>query len=87
MASRARITPGDGDPRHGTTNGYSNLRCRCQPCRDAHTAYCLKRRDERSQLDIPEWMHGNYSTYANWMCRCDLCRLANRNRERDRLRG
>jgi hypothetical protein len=24
------------DPRHGTTNGYSNHRCRCQRCREAH---------------------------------------------------
>lgn len=27
------------DPRHGTNNGYGNLKCRCQPCRDAHAEY------------------------------------------------
>ena len=27
------------DPRHGTLNGYNNLRCRCQPCRDANAAW------------------------------------------------
>ena len=26
------------DRRHGTTNGYKNLDCRCQPCRDAWAA-------------------------------------------------
>lgn len=28
----------NSDPRHGTSNGYINLGCRCQPCRDAHAA-------------------------------------------------
>lgn len=23
------------DPRHGTSNGYTNLECRCQLCREA----------------------------------------------------
>lgn len=36
MTTKSRITPGDGDSRHGTSNGYNNLECRCQPCRDAH---------------------------------------------------
>lgn len=31
-----RITLAPDDPRHGTTNGYSNLGCRCEPCREAH---------------------------------------------------
>jgi len=26
------------DPRHGTDNGYGNLSCRCQLCRDAWAA-------------------------------------------------
>ena len=38
------IQPGDGDPRHGTANGYNNLHCgkqpdgsrrACTPCRNA----------------------------------------------------
>jgi hypothetical protein len=32
------MTLAPDDPRHGTTNGYGNLRCRCQPCRDAWAA-------------------------------------------------
>jgi hypothetical protein len=39
------------DPRHGSINGYGNLGCRCQPCRDAnaayHLAYIQKRRTNR----------------------------------------
>lgn len=28
-----------GDPRHGTSNGYTNLKCRCDACRAAWAAY------------------------------------------------
>lgn len=34
----SRIVPDDGDPRHGTTNGYRNLGCRCDACRAANAA-------------------------------------------------
>ena len=27
------------DPRHGTQNGYNNLRCRCSECREAWRVY------------------------------------------------
>lgn len=27
------------DPRHGTQNGYGNLKCRCEPCKKANTNY------------------------------------------------
>jgi WhiB family redox-sensing transcriptional regulator len=40
----ATITPDDGDLRHGTRNGYGNLACRCQPCRDAHAQWVATRR-------------------------------------------
>lgn len=36
MAHKTKITEGDGDPRHGTSNGYSNLDCRCPLCTEAH---------------------------------------------------
>jgi hypothetical protein len=40
------IRPGDGDPRHGTRNGYSNQQCRCDECRAAWATYArdLRRR-------------------------------------------
>lgn len=67
------------DPRHGTTNGYSNLACRCQPCRDAWTAYLLGRREVRAEQIAPDDpRHGTYSFYVNHKCRCELCREANR---------
>ena len=31
------------DPRHGTTNGYGNLGCRCDACRAAASARGLAR--------------------------------------------
>lgn len=43
MTTKNRIVAGDGDPRHGTVNGYGNHRCRCDRCRRAwareHNAY------------------------------------------------
>lgn len=30
------IRPGDGDPRHGSINGYGNHGCRCPRCTEAH---------------------------------------------------
>lgn len=38
------------DPRHGTTNGYGNLECRCEPCTAANTAFHRKyMHDNREQ--------------------------------------
>lgn len=32
------------DPRHGTFNGYANLKCRCVECRAANTVYIQRYR-------------------------------------------
>lgn len=32
------------DPRHGTPHAYTNLVCRCDPCRAAWAAYVRQRR-------------------------------------------
>ena len=45
MTTRSRITPGDGDPRHGTNGGYINHKCRCPDCKAAHARY------QRAYLD------------------------------------
>jgi hypothetical protein len=29
---------------HGTPNAYTNYRCRCEPCRQAHSLYRSERR-------------------------------------------
>ncbi len=34
------------DPRHGTSNGYLNFRCRCKPCREAYSDYHRRRRQQ-----------------------------------------
>jgi hypothetical protein len=66
------------DPRHGTTNGYCNLECRCQPCRDAWAIECAGRRSRRAAALAPDDpRHGQPSTYNNHGCRCDKCRAAN----------
>lgn len=41
---RRRITPGDGDPAHGTANGYGNLGCRGPDCTAAWTEFTRTRR-------------------------------------------
>jgi hypothetical protein len=73
--ARQKIMPDDGDPRHGTLNGYVNLRCRCALCRLANTEYMAKRRVERSQGPVLA-EHGNPNTYSNWSCRCEPCTRA-----------
>jgi len=42
MTIRNAITAGDGDPRHGTYNGYTNHNCHCGPCRRANAEYQLE---------------------------------------------
>lgn len=37
------ITPGDGDPRHGSADGYINHRCKCPACRAAWAIYHKER--------------------------------------------
>jgi len=51
MRTRPKIEPGDGDPRHGSTNGYANLNCRCGDCRaawaEAHRDYMRRTAEQR----------------------------------------
>lgn len=78
-----------GDPRHGTTNGYCNLRCRCRPCRDAWADYisgAKERRAERLKADPSAAVHGSATTYSNWRCRCGPCKDAWAADDRDRRR-
>lgn len=60
------------DPRHGTSNGYRNLGCRCEACKAANTEDQRRLREERRARaeDIP---HGTMSGYSNWGCRCEEC--------------
>jgi hypothetical protein len=67
------IHPGDGDPRHGSDNGYSNLRCRCQQCRQAWARTYQKRRQRKRSEPTPVDAHGTVSGYSYWGCRCAKC--------------
>jgi hypothetical protein len=35
QVARDKFLKNKKDPRHGTTNGYGNLGCRCDPCTEA----------------------------------------------------
>lgn len=79
--TRARLVPGDGDPRHGSYNAYANLKCRCKPCRAANTAEHKRLRQVRkARIDADPGIatHGAESTYFNYGCRCEPCRAAHR---------
>lgn len=70
--------PDDGIP-HGTYNGYSNYRCRCQPCRDAGAEYARKRKATlraKAAADPSVLPHGTVRGYIDWDCRCAKCRGA-----------
>lgn len=83
-----------GEPWHGTVNGYTNRKCRCDACQDAWRAYIAEKRAARvarlaADPDCVE--HGLASTYANWGCRCRPCTDAwsdqSMHRERRRKAG
>ena len=74
---RSKILP-DDDPRHGTVNGYSNLKCRCDECRAAWAADQRTQKEKRARRGLPEGgpRHGKPWTYSNWGCRCQACTKA-----------
>jgi hypothetical protein len=90
------------DPRHGTPNGYNNLLCRCDPCRDAWNAYSSPRKRD--------WNHrtGRHQPMVEYLAQvaarcgtrsgakrhrrhgepvCTLCRQADRDYQRTRRAG
>lgn len=70
---------GPDDPRHGTLNGYSNHRCRCEACKETWRDYCLQKRKRRFDLGAkyPQMIpHGTTGGYGNWRCRCEECTAA-----------
>lgn len=85
MTTKSGPLPVD-DPRHGTTNGYTNYACRCQPCRDAWAAYCYTREAKRAALLAAGKLlviHGTPNAYGNYGCRCAPCTEANTAAARD----
>jgi hypothetical protein len=77
------IHPGDGDPRHGSNNGYSNLGCRCQHCRQAWARTYQERRERKRSEPTPVDAHGTVSGYSYWGCRCAKCTEVHNERDRE----
>lgn len=74
------------DPRHGTANGYGNLRCRCDACREAHrknhARYMARVRTTGQLVNGQDVLHGTSYRY-DVGCRCDMCREAHNAKSRD----
>lgn len=85
---RVPIAPGDGDPAHGTLNGYRNKDCRCKKCRAAQSARQRAYRAERKALGLSgtDPRHGTLNAYVNFGCRCGACTDANATDSRERAK-
>ncbi|QDK01438.1 HNH endonuclease [Microbacterium phage LeeroyJenkins] len=71
---------------HGTTGGYNNHKCRCDPCRLAWNKYCRERKRVRRNEFVPEAndTHGSEKMYQRG-CACTVCKSAH-SKYRGRLR-
>lgn len=76
----------DGDPRHGTTNGYGNHGCRCDACKEAnrinHAEYMATVRKTGQLAQRANIVHGTSYRY-DVGCRCDPCREAHNAKSRE----
>jgi hypothetical protein len=73
------------DHRHGTTNGYSNWKCKCPLCRRAWADYVAVRARERRREAMGNYnssVHGQLRTY-NKGCLCGRCQEAFEQRQQD----
>ena len=64
---------------HGTHGGYTNHRCRCDDCREAHRvghAASVARMRQRLASGEAQPVHGTPGAYCNWGCRCIPCTQA-----------
>lgn len=67
------------DVRHGTPNGYINLKCRCARCIEAGRSYSrLDKELTKRFFECPPELHGTFNGYCNYRCRCDPCLVAAR---------
>lgn len=64
------------DCRHGTVNGYNNLKCRCPRCKAAGAELNRRMKQRRFEQGAPAHLHGTVNGYCNYGCRCALCRAA-----------
>ena len=68
---------------HGTAGGYTNHKCRCEPCTEANKKAHIKWRDRVKFKDLSTLKHGTCSTYSNYGCRCAECTKANTDARRN----
>lgn len=82
--SRPPVELPQDDARHGTTNGYGNLGCRCASCTEAHRQQhnrYMQRVRETKKLVTADAAHGTSYRY-DVGCRCDPCREAHNRKSR-----
>jgi hypothetical protein len=78
---RPRNLQWDGAAWHGTANGYSFHKCRCEPCVKANAAHQMEMTKQRAARGVPDHVHGTAGGYRNYLCRCDACRAAYREQQ------
>src|SRR5664279_2043764 len=78
---------------HGTYNGYSNRKCRCDECRAAAAEFTRNLRARKVLVEPSEVPHGK-NGYDNFGCRCEICKAGNsayvverRKRDPERVRA
>lgn len=64
------------DSRHGTVNGYCNLKCRCPRCKAAGAELNRRMKQRRYEQGAPTHLHGTVNGYSNYGCRCAPCKAA-----------
>lgn len=75
---------------HGTNSRYTNHRCRCDECRQAHRDYAASRRRYAAAHPLPpdDPRHGTVVAYVHYLCRCERCKRAASNyRSINRIRN
>lgn len=82
MTPRDRALLPPDDPRHGTSNGYGNLRCRCEACRRGNRLQHAEYMSRVRASGQPRGEHGGRVAYDSG-CRCDVCRDAHNERSRE----
>lgn len=71
----AKIVEGDGDHRHGTANGYNNLKCRCPECTSAWAMYHL----QIMHADPERMKKHARAQRARWLAKKKLLEQENKN--------
>lgn len=83
-----RLSEGTPAIRHGTRNGYTENKCRCDECKKWNTDRCKDYRERKKQgilLQRPKGSgpeHGTSSAYSHHGCRCSICVEAHNARNR-----